>query len=213
MVIGAGRLWDAAVGEPQVELRDKDGNVISLIVLDVPEPAAQYNIACMLTHGHVPERTTSILQDGKTRDITHGYRYRAHLYYTGTNLVGRALATAIINHLGGHRKNTVKFYPHRDNLDVWHICKLDNDPDVDTYIEYRAIGYSLTLSLVGILREPTIPSQVPTYMTDFTSNLIAYAVGDHVRDFASVAVIYNPADMPGYFSEDSSHGNPELPPY
>lgn len=207
MPLGAAQLWDAAVGEPYVELLDDSGAVVGSFNMNIPHAAhTADNIACLMVHGHLPERTTVVLQDGTTRDETHGYRYHAHLYYGPTELTGRAQCAVIINHLGQHRRYTVKFYPRRDNMTQWHICKLDEDPDIDRYAGDRALGYELTLSLMGVVREPNMPSQAPSYITDFTAVALAYNPGDRVRDFASVVAAYVVTDYPGYFSEDVTQG-------
>ena len=207
MPLGAVNLWDAAVGEPYVELLDETLTVVGSFNMDVPHAGhTTDNIACLLVHGWTPERTTVMLQDGTTRDETHGYRYHAHLYYGPTEQVGRAQCALIINHLGTNRRYTVKFYPRRDNTDQWHLCKLDDDPDIDRYAGDRALGYELSLSLMGVVREPTTPSQTPSYITDFTDVGLVYNPTDHVRDFADVAAGYLVTDFPGYFSEDITKG-------
>jgi hypothetical protein len=203
MPLGAGNLWDAAVGEPYVELLDETGAVVNAFNMDVPHANHPANtIACILSHRHLPERSTMVLQNSKERDDTHGFRYYAHLYYEPTNKDGRALCALIINHLGYHKQYTVKFYPRRDNTDQWHICKLDGDPDVDGWVEHRAIGYKLELSLKGVEREPVFPDAPPVYMTNFNDVGLAYVGGDSVRNFGSVAAAYLASDYPGYFSED-----------
>jgi hypothetical protein len=176
-------------------------------------PNAYANIGVMMSYGHKIERTTVNYGDGMERDQPHGYRWYAHLYYSMTEASGRALVVTIINWLMADALNTVKFWPHRDATGNWHICKLDEDPDVDGLIEYRAIGYQLTLSLKSVRREYVLPTAVSEVITNFNDVGFAYIAGDHVKDFGSVAAAYNPDDQPAYFSKCPSGGDPELPDY
>lgn len=207
------RMWHEGEGQPTVELIDYNGNTVGSFNLDVPIAAGYANIAVMMANGHKPERTTVPYADGTERDITHGYRYYAHLYYSTASKAGRALCTAIVNHLGAHEKNVVKFWPHRDATTNWHLCKLDEDPDIDAIIEYRGIGYSLTLSLKSARREYVLPAAVAACISDFNDVALAYNPGDHVKNFGSVAAGYNPTDQPAYFSPCPSKGEPDLPDY
>ncbi len=207
------RMWHLGIGQPTVILLDRDGNAIGTFDLDVPMPNAYANIGVMMSYGHKPERTTVVYGDGTERDIPHGYRFYAHLYYSMTEATGRAQVALIVSHLMRDAQNTLKFWVHRDATSVWHICKLDEDPDVDGLIEYRAIGYQLTLSLKSVRREYVLPTAVAVHITDFTNVGWGYAGGDHVFDFASVALAYNPTDKPGYFSPHPSQGESDLPDY
>lgn len=207
------RMWHLGVGQPKVQLLDANKVSVGEFNLDVPKPDASVNIAAMMAYGHTPERTPTVYGDGTKRDEPHGYRFRAHLYYTMTNATGRALCVAVVSHLMNNRRNTVKFWPHRDVVNNWHICKLDEDPDVDALIEYRAIGYSLTLSLEGVRREYVLPTTVIGCITNFNEVGAAYAVGDHVKNFASVAAVYGPDDQPAYFCSRPSKGEADLPDY
>lgn len=207
------RMWHLGVGQPTVELLDKDGNTRGAFDLDVPMPNAYANIGVMMAYGHKPERTTVVYGTGTERDQPHGYRWYAHLYYSMTEANGRALCVVIINHLMADAQNTVKFWPHRDATTTWHICKLDEDPDVDGLIEHRAIGYQLTLSLKSVRREYELPTSVSIYMSNFTNVAWGYIAGDRVRNFGSVGFAYNPTDYPAYFSPVPSKGETDLPDY
>jgi len=211
------RMWHLGVGQPKVILLDKNGNAVGTFDLDIPKPDASVNIAAMIAYGHKPERTTVVLGDGMDRDVPHGYRFYAHLYYSMTNATGRGLCVVIVNHLMAHMKNTVKFWSHRDAPSNWHICKLDEDPDVDGLIEHRAIGYSLSLSLKGYRREYELPTAKSTHMSNFNDVGFAYVAGDSVKNFGSVVLAYNfaipPIDQPAYFSPCPSQGELDLPDY
>ena len=206
-------MWHKGEGQPKVELIDREGNTVGTFNLDVPIAAGYANIAVMMANGHVPERTPTFYSDGMKRDEPHGYRYRAHLYYSIASKAGRALCVAVINHLMAYRKNTVKFWPHRDVASNWHLCKLDEDPDVDALIEYRGIGYSLTLSLEGVRREYVLPAAAAVYFSNFNDVALGYNLGDRVKNFASVAAGYNPDDQLAYFSPCPSKGETDLPDY
>jgi len=206
-------MWHLGEGEPKVELIDRNGNTVASFNLDVPIPAGYANVAVMMANGHKPERTSVVYADGIERDITHGHRYYAHLYYSMASKAGRALCVAIVNHLGAHEKNTVKFWPHRDADSNWHLCKLDEDSDVDAVIEYRGIGYSLTLSLKSARREYVLPAAAAAYISDFNGVALGDNPGDRVKNFASVAAGYNPDDQPAYFSPCPSKGETDLPDY
>ena len=207
------RMWHLGVGQPYVELLDKDGNTMGTFNLDIPKPDASANIGVMMAYGHKPERTTVVYGTGTERDVPHGYRFYAHLYYAMTNATGRALCVTIVNHLMAHQKNTVKFWPHRDATTTWHICKMDEDADVDGLIEYRAIGYQLTLSLKSARREYVLPTTVSEFMSNFNNVGFAYIAGDRVKNFGSVAAAYVAGDQPAYFSPVPSGGEPDLPDY
>jgi len=206
-------MWHLGEGEPKVELIDRNGNTVASFNLDVPIPAGYANVAVMMANGHRPERTSVVYGDGTERDITHGYRYYAHLYYSMADKTGRALCVAIVNHLGAHEKNTVKFWPHRDVTNNWHLCKLDEDPDVDALIEYRGIGYSLTLSLKSVRREYVLPAALTQYVSDFNDVALIYNPGDVVKNFGSVAAVYLDTDLRAYFSKQPSGGETDLPDY
>lgn len=207
------RMWHLGVGQPYVELLDKDGNTIGTFNLDIPKPDSSANIVAMMAYGHKPERTPVIYGTGTKRDIPHGWRFRAHLYYAPTNATGRAQCVTVVNHLMAHQKNTVKFWAHRDATTNWHICKLDEDPDVDGLIEYRAIGYQLTLSLEGVRREYVLPVAASAFMSDFNDVAFGYIAGDRVKNFGSVAAVYALGDQPAYFSPVPSQGETDLPDY
>lgn len=213
MVFTPSRMWHTGEGQPSVALLDRNGAVVNTFNLDVPDPAGNVNIAVMMPNGHKPERTVVTYSDGKERDMPQGYRYHAHLYYSMTNSVGRALCVGVINHLMAHPRNAVKFWPYRDVTTNWHICKLDEDPDVDGLIENRGVGYTLTLSLKGYRLEYTLPSKKADVVSNFNDSGAVYNPGDAVRDFGSVAAAYLPTDLPAYFSSCPSKGEPELPMY
>ncbi len=162
-------MWHLGVGQPTVELLDADGNVMGAFDLDIPKPDASANIAAMIAYGHKAERTTIVYGDGLERDEPHGYRFYAHLYYALTNAAGRGVCVVIVNHLMPHRLNTDKVCPHRNSTTNWHICKLDEGPDVDGLIEHRAIGYSLTLSLKSVRREYVLPDATSVFISNRNS--------------------------------------------
>lgn len=207
------RMWHLGIGQPTVVLLDRDGNARGTFDLDIPMPNAYANIGVMMSYGHKPERTTVVYGTGTERDQPHGYRFYAHLYYSMTEASGRGLCVTIINWLMADALNTVKFWPHRDATGNWHICKLDEDPDVDGLIEHRAIGYQLTLSLKSVRREYVLPEAASSFITNFNDVAFGYVGGDHVKNFGSVAAAYVLGDQPAYFSPVPSGGDPELPDY
>lgn len=210
------RMWHLGVGQPTVVLLDKDGNARGTFDLDIPLPDGSADIAAMMSYGHRPERTTIRYGTGDERDEPHGWRFYAHLYYAPTNAAGRAAVAVIVEHLMQDRGNRVKFWAHRDAVTTWHICKLDEDPDVDGLVEYRAIGYVLTLSLKSARREYVLPKAAGTVnepVTNFNDVGFAYIAGDHVKNFGSVAAGYLPGDQPAYFSGDPQQGQVDLPGY
>jgi len=207
----AQRMWPGVTNQPFIELLDSTLTVVGSFNLDVVrvDQATTPNIAPVMDDRMEPEKTDLDLADGRRHDITHGYRFRVDLYYNLANKYGRNVMVLILDHLKSGLY--LKFYPNRGNVEVWHVCKLADQVNIDKHPELYASGYQLEVSLEGVVREPNIGTYKPVFWTDFTAELTIYNAGDTVRDFASVALAYGVNDKPGYFSPDLAQGNPYLP--
>lgn len=207
----AQRLWPGVTTQPKVELLSATLTVVQSINLDIPKAitATTPLISAVMDDRMEPEKTELKLGDGRDHDVFHGFRFYVDLYYSLTNRYGRSILLPIIDHC--KKGLYVKFYPNRSQVENWHICKLNDNVNLDRHPELYGAGYQIELSLKGVRREYVVGDAVPNYFTDFCDVTFAYVAGDRVRDFADVAAPYVATDKPGYFSPYYSGGDPFLP--